>query len=337
MEIRGIRMQEIDPAQEIANEILDRPALLFAGQGAQKAGMGRNLAESSKDAMDLWKKAERESGLPLREIYWEGDEKDMNNTAAVQPALTVVNLNLWQEAERRWGIQPLACAGHSLGEISALAASHIISPDDALRITSLRGRLMNEAALECKGEMAAILKLEEKDVLEIVDAASRETGELVVAANFNTPSQIVISGTKKAVASACQRAKERHARCLELKLAGAFHSPMMAEANKELMPLLEKVTWNDPRFPVYTNAEARPVHTGQDAKKSLMKQMISPVFWVNLLRSLYLAGVRWWIEISPRAVLGKMVGPSLAGIAGHCETLRVDVINSLNSILQATI
>lgn len=322
-----------DPAQQMADAILDRPAVLFAGQGAQEKGMGRDLAEANPACMGYWKDAERISGLPLREIYWEGDEAAMSDTRALQPALTVVNMNLWRVLADSGKVAPVACAGHSLGEFSALGASGVLSPSDLLEITALRGKLMAEADPEAKGAMAAIVKLDANQVEEIVAEAGREAGELLIAANYNTPVQTVVSGTKKAVALACQKAKVRKGRGVELKVSGAFHSPMMTEANKELCKKLEKAAWRDPKFPVYCNVDAKPARTGAQAKQSLLRQMISPVFWVNLIRNLYLAGVRWWMEISPRAVLGKMVGPSLAGIAGQCDSLRIDLLNSLTNFI----
>lgn len=312
-----------------------RPALIFAGQGSQVQGMGRDLAEASAEAMDYWKEAERISGLPLREIYWEGDEAAMSDTRALQPALTVTNLNLWRALSERLGpaFTPAAAAGHSLGEFSALAAAGVLSPRSVLEITSLRGRLMAEADPEGKGGMAAIVKLDMDAVADIVAEAAAESGALLVAANRNTPQQTVVSGAREAVALALQKAKERKGRGMELKVSGAFHSPMMAEANRELAPLLEKITWSRPRFPVFCNVDGKPVHDGESAKKSLLRQMVTPVFWVDLIRNLYLAGVRWWVEISPRAVLGKMVGPSMAGIAAQGENLRVDLVDSLTGIL----
>lgn len=330
------RLLAQDPAQEIVDAIIDRPALIFAGQGAQEKGMGRDLAEADRDAMSCWKEAEHISGLPLREIYWDGEEKDMNDTRALQPALTVANWNLWRAFSGRHDLRPVAAAGHSLGEFGALAAAGVISPQSALEITALRGRLMAEADPEGSGAMAAIVKLDAPQVEEIVRIVSSESGEMLVAANFNTPLQTVISGTKKAVGLACKKAKEIKGRAIELRVSGAFHSPMMDEANRELQKLLDKIEWKDPAFPVYCNVTGQPARDAATVKKNIWRQMISPVYWVNLVRNLYLAGVRWWMEISPRAVLGKMIGPSLAGIAGQCDSLRVDIINSLASILNYT-
>lgn len=321
-------------ARQSNNGIPDRPALLFSGQGSQVKNMGKDIAEADKDAMNFWQNAEKISGLPLREIFWDGEEKDMSDTRALQPALTVAHLNLWKVCLNKYNPNPVACAGHSLGEFSALAASGVLSPEDAIRITSLRGRLMAEADPEHTGAMGAIVKLPAHNVEEIVRETCNETGDLLIAANYNTPDQTVISGTRAAVALAGKKAKASKGRYIELKVSGAFHSPMMEEANMELQPLLEKVTWHDPRFPVYCNVDAKPAHTGQQAKKSIWQQMVSPVYWVNLIRNLYLMGVRWWMEISPRAVLGKMLGPALAGIAAQADSLRIDLLDSLASINQ---
>lgn len=322
-----------EPDLIVADPIQDKPVLLFSGQGAQRQGMGKSLAEADRDAMDYWKQAEKISGLPLREICWDGDEDALNDTRALQPALTVVNLNMWRAFSSKNSIQPMAAAGHSLGEFAAMAAAGILSPASVLEITSLRGRLMAEADPQRTGAMAAIVRLEEPVVAQIVDEAASESGELILSANFNTPTQIVVSGTRNAVNLACEKAKAHKGRGVLLNVSGAFHSPMMEEANRELIPLLDKTTWNNPRFPVYCNVDAKPVMDGDSAKKSIWRQMLSPVFWVNLVRNLYLAGARWWVEISPRAVLGKMVGPSLAGIAGQFDTMRVDLLNSLTTML----
>lgn len=329
-------IQTTDPAQRIADQILDKPAIIFAGQGAQESGMGKDLACADKDAMDLWKFAEKTSSLPLREIYWDGNDADMSATEALQPALTVTNFNLWRAMENRHNLHPAACAGHSLGEFSALAAAKVITPQNAVEITTLRGRLMADADPDGLGSMAAIVKLPSEQVIEIVDSVNNELNETIIAANYNTPVQTVVSGTKNAISLACQKARQLKGRGVELKVSGAFHSPMMNDANRKLVPLLEKIEWKDPKFPVYSNVDGKAKKTADNVKQSILKQMISPVFWVNLIRNLYLAGIRWWMEISPRAVLGKMVGPSLAGIAGQCENLRVDLINSLTSVLNYT-
>jgi [acyl-carrier-protein] S-malonyltransferase len=289
------------------------PILLFPGQGSQVPGMGRDVADSSRDAMDLWKLAERTSRLPLREICWEGDEAAMSDTRVLQPALTVVNLSLWRMLAGR--VRPMAAAGHSLGEYSALAAAQVLSVEAVLEIVSLRGALMADADPMGKGAMAAILKLDRSQVQSIVDEVAAETGEPILIANDNTPVQQVVSGTKTAVAMVCERAKASKGRGLELKVSGAFHSPMMAVAAKELAPLLSRAVWAKPRFPVYLNVTGCGVADGESVKDAMLVQMTSPVRWTETVQRQYGDGARAWLELGPKAVLGKMVPACLAPLA----------------------
>ena len=304
---------------------MSQAVLLFPGQGSQEAGMGRDLAEASTEAMNLWKQAERASSLPLREIYWEGDDAAMSDTRALQPALTVVNLNLWNAVANR--VKPLGAAGHSLGEFSAMAAAGVLSPQAVLELTSLRGRLMAEADPDGKGAMAALLKLDLPQVEKIVADTAAQCGELIIVANYNTPAQLVVSGTKAAVAMACQKAKEMKGRGIELKVSGAFHSPLMAEASKEFAPQLRKATWNKPRFAVYCNAHGRAVHEGESALEGLMAQMTSSVQWIDTMRNQYDNGARRWLELGPKALLGKMVPPCLTDRAAT-DQLDIQLVNN---------
>ena len=191
-------------------------AVLFPGQGSQEPGMGRDVAEASKEAMELWKKAEQISGLPLRAVYWESDD-----AALLQPALTVVNVTLWQALSGK--LSPACAAGHSLGEYSALAAAGALSPESTLELVSLRGKLMADADPDGKGGM----------VNEIAKAAAEATGEILIVANHNTPAQFVISGTKAAVEAALPLVKEKKGRAVPLPVSGAFHSPLMDTAAQE--------------------------------------------------------------------------------------------------------
>lgn len=291
---------------------MTKTALLFPGQGSQESGMGRALAEQHKDAMELWKKAERISGLPLRGIYWEGDEAAMSDTRALQPALTVVNVALWQQLAPRFS--PAGTAGHSLGEYSSLAASGALSVDSALEITSLRGRLMAEADPEGKGAMAAVLKLDADKVQAIVEEAKAMTNEILLVANYNTPGQLVVSGTKAAVEQIVTLAKEHKGRAIPLKVSGAFHSPLMEEAARELRPALEKAQWQRPRFAVYCNVHGKGVTDGDSLRQCMLNQMTSSVRWIDTMTHQWQDGLRRWVEVGPKAVLSKMVTPCLAGL-----------------------
>ena len=269
-------------------------SLLFPGQGSQVPGMGRDVAEARPEAMQLWKRAEAVSGLPLREIFWEGDDDAMSDTRALQPALTVVNINLWRELSGR--VTACSAAGHSLGEFSALAAAQVLDEESVLRIVSLRGQLMAEADPDRRGGMAALLKMTPETVAEIVAEAAKETDSLLIVANYNT-----------------------------LAVSGAFHSPMMDKANRELEPLLRKAVWRKPRFPVYCNVLGTPVTDGESARDVMLRQMTSSVQWIDTMRNEFRDGARHWLELGPKPLLGKMVAPCVKDVASPEEQEAVSV------------
>lgn len=308
-------------------------ALLFPGQGSQEAGMGRDLAESSKDAMELWKSAERISNVPLREIYWEGDTEAMANTRNLQPALTVVNMALYQFLAPH--LSPACVAGHSLGEYSALVAAKVISPEDALNIVSIRGQLMAEADPEGKGAMAAILKMPLQTVRDLVDQVAKDTGETLIVANYNTPAQFVISGTKGAVAEAQSRVKELKGRAIPLAVSGAFHSPLMDKAAAELRRALNRVTWRRPQTPIFCNVTGTAIVDGESLGDIMPRQMTSSVMWIDTITNQYHSGVRQWIEIGPKGVLGKMVKPilSASNVADDYSTLSIGNMEQVEAFL----
>jgi len=285
-------------------------AVLFPGQGSQEKGMGRDLAEARQDAMDLWKLAEKTSGLKLREIYWDGDDASMADTRNLQPAMTVTTLNLWLALEGK--ITPMGLAGHSLGEYAALAASGALPIPQVLELTSLRGKLMAEAG-GTDGTMAAILKVSLENVEQIVARAAEVTKGVLLVANYNTPGQYVISGRKDAVDQAAGMCKEVKGRAIPLAVSGAFHSPMMAEAAAELEKVLAKADWRAPTVPVFANVTGQGESDPEKLKKLLAKQMTSSVRWIDTMGALYEAGARTFVEIGPKGVLTKMVKPNLDG------------------------
>ncbi len=261
--------------------------------------MGRDAAESAREIMDLWKKAEQISGLDLRAIYWEGDEAAMADTRALQPALTVVNLSLWSLLARK--IKPACTAGHSLGEYSSLAAAGVLSLDATLELVSLRGRLMAQADPEGKGTMAAILKLSLADAESAVADVRAATGEMLGIANYNTPGQFVASGTRAAISALQEAVKTKKGRALPLPVSGAFHSPLMEEAAKELGKALEKASWSPAKFAVYPNVSGRGTTDAAELKQQLLKQMTSPVRWIDIISAQWNDGARRLFDQSARA------------------------------------
>ncbi|MCL2123252.1 MAG: ACP S-malonyltransferase [Desulfovibrionaceae bacterium] len=288
-------------------------AILFPGQGAQEPGMGRELADASPEAMYIWKQAEQASGLPLRGMYWEGDEAGMADTRALQPALTAAGLALWQSlAPVR--LRVTGVAGHSLGEYAALAAAGVLSTGKALELVALRGRLMAEADPDGRGAMCVIVKMDQAAVEGLVRDVLADSDDMLRIANYNTPAQFVLSGSRAAVERASALAGERRGRALQLKVSGAFHSPYMDPAAKELAKALNKASWNKPRFPVYCNALGRAVDSGEGIREAMLIQMTSSVRWIETISAQWNDGIRHWLELGVKPVLAKMVAPILAAL-----------------------
>ncbi|WP_316898582.1 ACP S-malonyltransferase [Pseudodesulfovibrio indicus] len=288
---------------------MTKTGILFPGQGSQEKGMGRDVAEADSAALDLWKLAERESGLPLREIYWDGEEADMADTRALQPALTVVNLTLWMAVRDK--LAPAATAGHSLGEFASLGAAGVLDVEDCVRAVTLRGRLMAESGGAGHG-MAAVVKLPQDKVEEIVAEAVKQSGAELRIANYNTPAQFVISGEKEALDAAEPLVKEAKGRAIRLAVSGAFHSPLIQEAADEFAAFLEGLTWREPAFPVFHNATALPEPDPDTVLAVMQRQMTSSVLWVQTVQAMRALGVNDFVEVGPKGVLTKMLKPNLA-------------------------
>ena len=310
-------------------------AILFPGQGAQATGMGRRLAEASSDIMDLWKKAEAVSGQPLREIYWESNDSTlMAETRVLQPALTVVNFALFLSCADRF--TPVAAAGHSLGEFAALAAAKVLPFDKVLELVTLRGQLMADADPDHEGSMMAVIRLP-LDMLEAaVKQVADETGMMVRVANKNTPLQVVISGHRKALEAVYEGLKGNSARAkfFPLAVSGAFHTPMMADANAEFVKMLDKQDWQRAIFPVYSNVSGEPLIEGNFIRNAMRRQMTSSVQWVDTITNMWKGGVRRWIEFGPQGVTSRMVRPTLsaADVAdGSYSTLHIANIDSVKA------
>lgn len=301
-----------------------KTAFIFPGQGSQFVGMGRDLAEKSPAAAQLFEKANQVLGRDLRKVIFEGPEEALKDTANTQPALYVTSLAALQLA-KGWGIAPDFYAGHSLGEYCALQAAGAFSFEDGLKLVQARANAMSETGKASPGAMAAILGLDDDKVA----AACREAasaGQVVQPANFNSPGQVVISGHREAVEKAMELCKAAGAlKCVALAVSGAFHSELMRPAGLRLREAFGHAAWNAPAIAVISNVDAK-VHMDIDAiQQSLIDQVSGSVLWTQSMKALIAQGVTRFAEIGPGKVLQglmKKIDRSAACIsAGDYESL----------------
>ncbi len=290
-------------------------ALLFPGQGSQFVGMGRSLAEQFPAARAVFEEADAALGFALSRLCWEGPEDTLRLTENQQPALLTVSTAACAVL-REHGIEPDYVAGHSLGEYSALVAAGSLKFSDAVQLVRKRGRYMQEAVPPGVGAMAALLKLPEGKLEGILAEAAQ--GEVVSAANFNSPDQVVIAGHAGAVQRAMELAKAAGARrAVPLPVSAPFHCALMKPAQDRLAVDLEATGFSDLRTPLINNVAAREVRAGAEARQGLIDQVSSPVRWTESIRRLEAAGVELAIETGPGGVLTgllRSIAPALKGM-----------------------
>jgi [acyl-carrier-protein] S-malonyltransferase len=277
------------------------------GQGAQKVGMGKDLAERFPEARDVFEAIDDALDIRLSRLMWEGPEDQLTLTHNAQPAILAHSVAVLTVVRQRLD-SPGAAAGHSLGEYSAHVAAGTLSPVDAARLVRRRGELMLAAGKERPGAMAAILGLATAEVQSACDEASGPDG-IAVPANLNAPDQTVISGDPEGVNRAGERCKARGAkRVIPLKVSGAFHSPLMAPAVDGLREALADATFRDPAFPVIANASGEVVRTGVDAKRLLADQLTAPVRWVACMQAAAeTVPAATFVELGPGNVLAGLL------------------------------
>jgi len=279
-------------------------AFIFPGQGSQYVGMAQDFYQSDPKARELFQLAEEATGLPLRRLIFHGPMEELTETVNLQPAVTVVNLCLYQALQQA-GVTPQAVCGHSLGEYSALCAAGVLSAADSLAAVRQRGRLMQREAEKYPGAMVAVIGLTPEKLKGLVHPLTKE-GPIALA-NFNTREQTVVSGAPDLVARAGNLAKGEGARVVPLKVSGAWHSPLMAGAAADFTAFLEKLTFNAPRLPIYLNATAGPETNPELLRQLMSGQLTSPVRWAELILNLKTAGVDTWVEVGPKNVLTGLV------------------------------
>lgn len=280
-------------------------AFVFPGQGAQFSGMGKELFDSSSLAHELFEKANAILGFRITDIMFNGTDDELRQTRVTQPAVflhsVISALCLGDD------FAPAMVAGHSLGEFSALVAAGALSFEDGLTLVAARATAMQKACELQPSTMAAIIGLDDAAIEQVCQAVNAE-GLTVVAANYNCPGQVVISGTMDGISQACEQLKAAGAkRALPLSVSGAFHSPLMEPARVELEAAISATTFNTPRCPIYQNVDALPHTDPDDIKANLVKQLTSPVRWTQSVLNMVADGADEFVECGPGTVLTGLI------------------------------
>ncbi len=280
-------------------------AYIFPGQGSQFSGMGKNLYDTNDVAKQLFEEANDILGFRISDTMFTGTDEDLKQTAITQPAVFIHSVIAFNSLGN---VLPDMVAGHSLGEFSALVANKALNFADALKLVSIRAKAMQRACELHPSTMAAVLGLEDDKVEEICQHVSNETGEIVVAANYNCPGQLVISGSISGIDMACERLKAAGARrALVLPVGGAFHSPLMLPAKEELAAAINDTIFNKPIAPVYQNVVAKAITDPAMIKENLIAQLTGPVKWTQCVQAMVADGAKHFTESGPGKVLQGLV------------------------------
>lgn len=295
-------------------------AWLFPGQGAQSVGMGREVAEASPAARDVYARVDAALGKPLSKLCFEGPESDLTLTENTQPAIVATSIAILSALRERMPElpTPMFAAGHSLGEYAALVAAGAMRVEDACVVVHRRGRAMQEAVPPGEGAMAAIMGVDPSLLEDICRRAASESGEVVSPANFNAPGQIVIAGGSKGVARANALVSENKGRAIPLKVSAPFHCALMRPAADVVKNALEAIEMRVPSFPVLANVDATERNTPDTIREALVRQVDAPVLWQSTIESMVRRGVTHAIEIGP----GK---PGQGVLQGLCKRIAKDL------------
>ena len=274
---------------------------LFPGQGSQNVGMGLDLKENSEKAKEYFDRANEIMNCDFQSIIFNGPEELLKKTEHTQPAIYIVSVITGYLLIDK-GLKPTALAGHSLGEYSALAIGGAFDFTTGLKLVKARSENMANAGVEKKGTMAALVGLDDETVMNLCQ--SYEGNGVVVPANFNSPGQVVISGSIDAVEWVIKSSKDAGARmAVELNVSGAFHSPLMSPARENLAEMINSLEISDAVYPVFTNVDAKPVTKDNDIKRSLIRQLENPVLWAKSILEMKSKGINHFIEVGPGKVL----------------------------------
>lgn len=279
-----------------------KTAYVFPGQGAQFVGMGKDLYDNNPEAREMFEKANEVLGFRITDLMFNGTEEDLKQTKVTQPAIFLHSVILAKSLGD--GFKPDMVAGHSLGEFSALVAAGAMSFEDGLRLVATRAMAMQKACEANPSTMAAVLALPDEKVEELC----AEVDDIVAPANYNCPGQVVISGTNAGIDAACKKMLAAGARrALKLKVGGAFHSPLMAPAKKELTRAIDATEFKTPVCPVYQNVDGKPHTNPEEIKANLIEQLTAPVRWTQDVQAMIADGATDFVELGPGKVLQGLV------------------------------
>jgi [acyl-carrier-protein] S-malonyltransferase len=311
-------------------EDMKKIAFLFPGQGSQKVGMGQDLFQAFDFVQTLFGDADRASGLPITRLCFEGPMESLTETVNLQPAITAVNLACLAALGKK-GVRPHVCAGHSLGEYSALCAAGVVSATDCLKLVYKRGELMQREATRHQGAMSAVVGLNIDQVNAVVAKAAAEG--IVAVANHNSADQIVITGAPEAVKAAGESAAAQGARTIPLKVSGAWHSPLIQGAEAEFRAFLNTVAFQAPQCPLIHNVTAATAADPNEIKALMARQLCSPVRWYDTMAQMARQDIEVYVEIGPGKVLSGLLKKIVPPERG-ARVYNVSDMNSLEKFLQ---
>ena len=311
---------------------MKKVAFIFPGQGSQKVGMGQDLAASDDDAAKIFSMADQVTGLPVSRLCFEGPMAELTRTVNLQPAVTAVNLAFLTAVEKA-GLRPQVCAGHSLGEYSALCAAGVVTKEDCLRLVFKRGELMHREATRHQGAMSAVVGLPMDQVAAIVEK-SAPTG-IVAVANHNSAEQIVITGEPEAVSAAGKAAADLGAKAIPLKVSGAWHSPLIKGAEADFEAFLEQIDFNAPQCEVIHNVTAEPEPDPLRVKALMARQLCSPVRWYDAMLKMMENQIDVYVEIGPGRVLTGLLKKIMPAADSKARVYNVYDSKTLEAFIQA--
>jgi [acyl-carrier-protein] S-malonyltransferase len=309
---------------ELETKSKSKTAHVFPGQGSQSVGMGSKLYQSAPKAKEVFQEADEALQFPISQLCFEGPEEELRQTINAQPAIMTVSVACLRAArEVDHSVSPSFVAGHSLGEYTALVDANVLDFADAVRLVRERGRLMQKAGEIKPGGMAAVIGINEATLREICC----ETGAEI--ANFNSPGQIVISGSKEAIARAMASAKTRGVRSVvPLQVSGAFHSTLMQPTLEGMSEAISRISFRTPQIPIVVNSTAQPVTTAEGVKEELLRQLCNCVKWQPSVEYMVEEGVSTFIEIGPGRVLSGLI----KRISGKVQVLNISDPESLKAL-----